>query len=105
MRMSKIIFKKRATYSTLLSLRQNKQVMTDTTPKRSIVQAAARYGMYIGMLLILIQTIQYLAGLYVSFFFSIDVRVLRSTATAPIIIEGCETALTVFSTSLLLGNR
>ena len=34
-------------------------------------RASARYGMYIGMLLILIQTIQYLAGLYVSFLFSI----------------------------------
>lgn len=50
--------------------------MTDTTPKRSIVQAAARYGMYIGMLLILIQTIQYLAGLYVSFLFSISTGTL-----------------------------
>jgi hypothetical protein len=45
--------------------------MTDTNQNRSVVQASARYGMYIGMLLILIQTIQYLAGLYVSFLFSI----------------------------------
>lgn len=45
--------------------------MDNSTEKRTVVQASARYGMYIGMLLVLIQTIQYLAGLYVSFLFSI----------------------------------
>lgn len=45
--------------------------MSDTTERKSPLQAAARYGLYTGLMLVLIQTIQYLAGLYVSFFFSI----------------------------------
>ncbi len=34
-------------------------------------QAASRYGVYLGLMLIGVQTIQYLAGLYISFVFSI----------------------------------
>jgi uncharacterized membrane protein YhaH (DUF805 family) len=45
--------------------------MTESSEKRTVVQASARYGMYIGMLLILIQTIQYLAGLFISVLFFI----------------------------------
>jgi hypothetical protein len=37
----------------------------------SYLQASSRYGVYLGLLLIAIQTIQYLSGLYVSFMFSI----------------------------------
>ncbi len=35
------------------------------------LQAASRYGVYLGLLLIGIQTIQYLSGLYISMMFSI----------------------------------
>jgi len=45
--------------------------MTESAEKRTVVQASARYGMYIGMLLVLIQTIQYLAGLFISVLFFI----------------------------------
>lgn len=44
--------------------------MTEQTHARSITHASATYGLYIGLMLILIQTVQYLAGLYVSFFFT-----------------------------------
>jgi hypothetical protein len=35
------------------------------------LQAASRYGVYLGLMLIGVQTIQYLAGLYISFVFTI----------------------------------
>ncbi len=45
--------------------------MSEPIERKTTLQAAARYGLYTGLMLVFIQTIQYLAGLYVSFFFSI----------------------------------
>ncbi|MFN5372002.1 MAG: DUF4199 domain-containing protein [Bacteroidia bacterium] len=43
----------------------------EQTHSNPYLHAASRYGVYLGLMLIGVQTIQYLAGLYISFIFSI----------------------------------
>jgi len=40
-------------------------------PTNPYLHAASRYGVYLGLMLIAVQTVQYLSGLYISFMFSI----------------------------------